>query len=404
MALDPITREPVQSPSDGFRMISSTRALDTARGILDRFADVERTLRHLASLYPAEAGVSWATRSLASGAAGISLALLSGAAVWKNCGYERAAHDYLRYAASSQSTGQSFGLHLGWAGILQVARYASAIVQPYDRLCATIEEHLDAITPEVIRADYAAQGSVDLIAGAAGLLIASSGSGERASAMVRYLRGVQQEEMRDMGVAHGVAGVLAALNLSNAELQLRARFARDLMSAAVDTPYGTRFDGYRRADRPFFRVAWCYGTAGCAAVLQDYADFSDDEEAAAMAARSVDTLLHLPDDEWVIWDHGLCHGTIGAATLIHAYAIKAKRNDLQPLVHGLIERALAAFDAALPYGYRSVDPYRQTSYDDPAFLEGAAGIVLGLLAIEAGIDFWLPLLGVTSTRSLEVLL
>lgn len=214
------------------------------------------------------------------------------------------------------------------------------------------------------------------------------------------------EDFRDLGLSHGIAGVIAFLAAA-----LRAGIAPQrtaaLLAGAMDWlviqdgggGHGARFANWAASDGPASSspVAWCYGDLGIAvAVLQ-----------AARAAGRPDwegfglgLALHAAShrgDAARVADNGLCHGTSGNAHLFH----RLNRR------HGL-----PAFAAAAAYWYgrtlaeRRPAPgssgYRAhvrrngvpTRIEEPGLLLGAAGIGLALLSLQEGAATgWDALLG-----------
>jgi hypothetical protein len=194
----------------------------------------------------------------------------------------------------------------------------------------------------------------------------------------------------DLGVAHGVPGVIALLGLAcQAGHALRAHPLLEpavawLLAQRLDLDVGAVFPAWTAAGSPQTpsRLAWCYGDAGVAATLlvaARGAGRSDWEaEALSIARRAAERLL----DTTGIRDAGLCHGAAGLAHVFNR------------MYHTTGEEWLA--DASRCWFARTLDlrrpgeglagflalranASRQEWIAEPGLLTGVAGIGLALL-------------------------
>jgi hypothetical protein len=179
----------------------------------------------------------------------------------------------------------------------------------------------------------------------------------------------------DMGVAHGMAGVLPLLaracSLGVAEPAVRPLLdgaIRWMTAHLVDSPAGATTPPFLAAgtEPGPARSAWCYGDPGVAvAVLLAARDLGEPSwqllgtELARRAARR-------PPEDTGVSDAGICHGTAGLAHLFaRMYQLTGER-ELADAAVGWYRQTLAG--PAAPAG------------SGPGLLEGAAGIALVLLA------------------------
>lgn len=191
----------------------------------------------------------------------------------------------------------------------------------------------------------------------------------------------------DLGVAHGLAGVLPVLARAQA-LGVARELAGDLLSGAVswlvahlaDTRRGPTVPGFLAAgDQPRpTRSAWCYGDPGVAVVLLLAARDAGREDWADMATGLALRAAARSPEETGVADAGLCHGTAGLAHLF---------NRLHQLTG---EPELAA--AARCWTLRTLDLCAAAEggaaapWQGPGLLEGAAGVALSLLASATGTE------------------
>jgi len=203
----------------------------------------------------------------------------------------------------------------------------------------------------------------------------------------------------DLGVAHGIPGVIALLGQACAR-GIAAEEARPLLRGAVSwllahqNPPGSlcRFPTQivpGEEGRPS-RVAWCYGDLGIAAALLVAARGAgepDWERAAIELARR--TAAWPAEDSGVV-DAGLCHGATGNGHLFNRLFQQTGDPLLGRVAREWFARALAMKRPGEGIGgFRALVPNAQLErvwHDDPSFLTGAAGMGLALLAAATDIE------------------
>ena len=201
----------------------------------------------------------------------------------------------------------------------------------------------------------------------------------------------------DLGVAHGIAGVIPFLARVH-RLGLARQTVRPLLDGAVSWLLAHLVDTPSGPNVPFFvadgvepgpaRSAWCYGDPGVAAALLLAArDVGEPDWAAIATGLAVRAAARPPDHARVV-DAGLCHGSAGLAHLFNRmYQMTA-------------ESALA--DAARFWVERTLDlcstDHGQPAWKGPGLLEGAAGVALALLAASTTVrPAWDQMLLVSTT-------
>ncbi|HEX5718358.1 MAG TPA: lanthionine synthetase C family protein [Thermoanaerobaculia bacterium] len=188
----------------------------------------------------------------------------------------------------------------------------------------------------------------------------------------------------DLGVPHGVPGVIALL-ADACRLGVRQDRARPLLDGAVRWLGLQQLEGQRGACYPSrvgpgietrpSRLAWCYGDPGIAATLLYAARAVGMKEwegtALAIAAHAASAT---PEDAGV-QDMGLCHGALGLAHLYNR-------------IHQAGGGELFADAARRWYrlGLAMRKPSQSVWAVDPGFLTGAAGIGLALLAAVTSVE------------------
>lgn len=293
-----------------------------------------------AGLVAALAERDWDDLSLAAGAAGAAVALhdLERAGVEVPAGAAQRCLDAAVEGLASAPLGP--GLFGGFTGIAWAVAHIEG---------STGLEEIDEALARWLHGPVAP----DLTHGAVGAGAYALEAGNEELLALAAARAGEHLDVEDLGMAHGLAGVVALL---------AAAEEPDLLRSAVD-----RLLGHDREDLGFpatvgasgpCRVSWCYGDLGTACALTRAADGLDDEglrrRAAATARRAA--AQPLPG----IVDAGVCHGAAGAAHLF---------------------TRLGLDDAAASWRERA---RRLGPPDDPGLLLGTAGVALAL----AGADGW----------------
>jgi len=181
----------------------------------------------------------------------------------------------------------------------------------------------------------------------------------------------------DLGMAHGVLGVIAWL-ARVVELDFPDARARRLLADAVRGVRAlTIEDGQGRCSYPgrvapnepsrACRVAWCYGDLGAASSLfaaaRALGDLALEHEALDLARRAGSRSAEAAGVE----DLGLCHGACGLGSMLQRLAHASGDASLAALARTWYEHALAQLSTDQAYG-------------DLGLLEGASGVGLALLA------------------------
>lgn len=196
----------------------------------------------------------------------------------------------------------------------------------------------------------------------------------------------------NLGLAHGVPGVVAALASAwraghrrpghRAAMDALTSWIRDSHSSDRFGPVwadGVAVDENGRElppDAHCDQIAWCYGTAGVCASLLTVARATGDEDLAQVAVDGFDAVL-ARTRETTLLSPTLCHGHSGILALCLEFGDRSPyAREVAPL---LLDELLAYGDPSRPLVF--ADQETPGVYvDDPSFLTGAAGVALTLLA------------------------
>jgi len=371
----------------------------------------------------------WWPQLLGHGVPGIALLHIELAAAglrpWQR------AHDWLACATRTQvTTGADSHLYYGAPAIAH-ALACAAHAQPgaYGRALDSLDQviasdtrrRVDAAHRRIERGELPNLAEFDVIRGLSGVgsyLLHRDPNGKAVRAVLEYLvrltepvksggellpgwwtaagpSGRDDTQFPDghgnAGMAHGIAGPLAALALAalggvtvDGHLEAIGRICAWLDQWRTDTdtgsiwPYVVKLpelrDGCLTASGSR-RPGWCYGTAGLARAQQLAALATGDDDRRNMAEDALIRALADPVQLAATTDASLCHGYAGLAHIAVRTAAAATPAAATRL-YALVPRLLDAVQPA------DADPQITGAAllaNAPGFLEGAAGIALAAL-------------------------
>jgi lantibiotic modifying enzyme len=212
-------------------------------------------------------------------------------------------------------------------------------------------------------------------------------------------RGPRQERYQpggvDLGVAHGMAGVIPLLARVH-RLGLAQQTVRPLLDEAVRWLLAHMADTASGPTVPYFiadgvepgpaRSAWCYGDPGVAAALLLAArDVSEPAWAAAATGLAVRAALRQPDQAGVV-DACICHGSAGLAHLFNRMRQITGEPALADAARFWVERTLDLCSAAASGQEATLADAPKPPWKGPGLLEGAAGVALALEAASTTVE------------------
>jgi lantibiotic biosynthesis protein len=409
-----------------------------ARRLADRSLVSEAVARCEATArYP----YGWGGASLYCGEAGNAL-LFSQAAQClpheRELWIERTRDALTRAAASTRTDAlRSASVSSGTAGMaLAVARaarveprYGPAAAQLMARLAAQVLSQPPApISPGTSADDH------DVVLGAAGVLAVLTGAHQPTGAVADAVRVLVdqlvtlcrpdrdgrrpwhlapgfypvQEYHRlyphgfvNLGFAHGVPGILAALALSCASCHRRPEtvdvvtdVAEHLDDARLDDahgpdwPAGHPLDAAGHIDRTALtaaRSAWCYGAPGVASALLTAAEAVEHPSLTARAVQAWRGALRRWRAVGGVDSPTFCHGLAGLLTIAVRFARCTGEEVERAGVRDLTQALLDHCRPDLPLGVRDVE-VPGSLLDSPALLTGSAGVALALWTASGHID------------------
>ena len=199
----------------------------------------------------------------------------------------------------------------------------------------------------------------------------------------------------NLGVAHGVPGIIAflaqahAAGVADATVDSLLSGALDWLLAQERPAAGTARFGYdvtpgqppSRATRP----AWCYGDLGIAAAFACSARLVDDPRLEREATDLARAVARLDPATWKIPDAGLCHGAAGVGHLFNRIHQSTGDESARDAALFWIRCACDLHQPGRGYGgfpARNGDDWAET----PGLLEGAVGVGLALLAASTAVE------------------
>jgi len=323
-------------------------------------------------------------------------------------------------AAAHAANGHVQGMFTGLHGLLAACKYVMRVESRYDGLLRKCADAVLALKHQSVRAPLLPEhyGQYDLIAGRAGEAIALATvllpeDARGACDYLSWLVGVngrlrcphplrpEDGAIDDLGMAHGLAGVIAALSIAAP----REAPYDDAIKCAIEQLCSFRHPSQPigwpssvREGRPSFgRSAWCYGTPGCAAALMCASDRFGTEDEKDIARQSLLDLESIGQSRWLLPDNALCHGRSGNALIFAAAAQTTSERRFEQISRRLLSEIVEEFDKDSAFGFRA---WTGEGYGDSAnLLEGSAGVGLTLLTLAGLCDpSWMALFGMPILR------
>lgn len=207
----------------------------------------------------------------------------------------------------------------------------------------------------------------------------------RAAALSEPYRTVFPDGVLDLGVAHGVAGTLAALSAASAASVVGARA---LLESAVDWLLAQprprdgvgRFAtwGLDSAADVSARAAWCYGDPGIACALAAAGGVGVDAARAAAVETARMAALRSADTSRVA-DAAICHGSAGLAVIFARLSRAIGSAELQAATTTWTLRTIDYLERD-GFGPHRM-PAEPICFAGSGLLSGAAGVLLALLSV-----------------------
>ena len=423
----------------------ATRAMGVARDVAQRLGDPQRVALAISAApkqtaYPRTVG--WQPQGLAQGDAGLALSCSYLDACFPHERWDRISHSYLAVAAEAaeRSTYSSTSLFGGLAGLAFAASSLSRGGTRYQRLLATLD---DALLGQIagqtdnlarVMTKGVAFGEFDAVSGLAGVgaYLLNRPSNPAAAQALRallcslvalarcdaglprwwtpaHLMGNEETAALypygnlNCGLAHGIPGPLAlmALALSN---EIRVEGLQEAVDGlakwliryqaedawGVNWPYAVSLTAEglpESADvmRAGSRAAWCYGAPGVARALWLAGVCRGRPEWRELAIEAMAAVYRRPLANRQIDSPTFCHGVAGLLQATLRFANETQLPMFADAAVDLVEWLLSAYEPDSIMGYRNWEP-GGTRVDQPGLLEGAAGVLLTLLAAATDIE------------------
>ncbi len=224
----------------------------------------------------------------------------------------------------------------------------------------------------------------------------------------------------DLGIAHGVPGILVVLATAAAaavETKIASRLANALVvwirarmqsKVACGSFFPARYLSGNRPQRS--RHAWCYGDPGLAIAWLRAAELLKNEEWKSEALHVLSESVPTPLEASGVKDAGLCHGTAGLAQIYNRVYQSTRRHSFREGARYWLQKTIDFQESGGFGGYRAFRPQTGLgvpnghSLVDATFLEGSIGIGLALLAGSSSlVPGWDRRLLISVTPSLAVL-
>ena len=380
--------------------------------------------------------VHWRAEGLWQGSAGLAVLFSQLDRVLPDEGWDALAHEHLTLAVDAIGRRPHLGLGLsrGLAGVAFAAGSASRDGTRYQRLLASLDRALVSAIPGALArlapgpTPGVPTARFDVISGLSGVgryLLDRIDDPSCRRAVEDVLTGLVQlvqagpgplrwhtpadllpegatraafpSGALNCGLAHGVPGPLALLSLATSagvevegQADAIAGVSEWLLRHQLEDEWGVTWPTMvplRAATaRPVpSRTAWCYGSPGIARSLWLAGRAVGEPRYGELATRAMDAVHRRPAAQRHIEGPTICHGIAGLQQVTLRFAADTGAPAFVAAANTLHEQLLAAFEPATLLGYRNLEP-AGTRIDQPGLLDGAAGVVLVLVAATTAVE------------------
>jgi hypothetical protein len=412
--------------------------LKTIGGIADRLRNAQVVQRKVGSWPAPSDSERWAPTSLACGFPSQVVLFAHLAAALVDDTWETVAREYLRLigeATQREPVTEEGLFSRGTAGIALAVRSMDSMHEGYRRAYDKLNAQLATQVIDAQPRRSARFSDYDTIAGPAGVLgqLVSSGSNDEVvdeairrllSNLVVWVHSLDENGNRswfiapghlptpthrrlfprgyfDIGMAHGLAGPLAALSLAwtsgyrvDGQMEAIDEASDWLVARHIDDEFGINWphgipleastSDARWRRLPPGRDSWCYGSPGIARSLWLAGGALGSSSLQQTALAAFQAVAARPSVRWNLKSSNLCHGRAGLLMITLRFAHDADTDDGRRIIPALVQQILDDCDEALPF--LVCDRSGTTPAHDPGLLSGAAGVALALLAAVTGIE------------------
>lgn len=203
----------------------------------------------------------------------------------------------------------------------------------------------------------------------------------------------------DVGVAHGISGLISTLcklsalpNLENKCKLLLAALCPWVCDHLCEERFGCENIWQGRyvlgeegfIDREsFYRDGWCYGAPGIARALFLAAQTLNDNQSRAVSEKAFSSLCtRIEENKTGLRCPSFCHGFAGLLTIMQTMYLDTQETQFLRAVEHVEETIIKTFSTSCPFGFpvlASLDPHDDLWIDSPGILDGSVGIGLSLL-------------------------
>lgn len=207
-----------------------------------------------------------------------------------------------------------------------------------------------------------------------------------------------------LGLAHGVASVLAALSLAEkkgiyvlgqkeAMKSICDEYLLSSLQSEKDILYWPSLLLYNSANHeicrtPINKVSWCYGSLGILRALQLYAQSMQMTALEDWVIECFNTITSATFEELNLESPTFCHGVAGLLTTLQAVNYEENGRIPDDRLNFYEEKLIKSYEPRSKYGFYNLDYIRNSANsiikvnktDDTTLLAGTPGIILALLS------------------------
>lgn len=201
------------------------------------------------------------------------------------------------------------------------------------------------------------------------------------------------------GMAHGIAGPLAILSIALMEgIEIKGqrdaivKIASWLDKWKCKNEYGIYWSGHIKFENVInntkeelttHREAWCYGNPGISRALWLAGTALSKKNYTDLALEALESTLNMPYDTWGCISGIFCHGLAGMIHILNVMYADSGNSRFRDSAIQLTNNLLNFYSTENTFGFVDIN-YKNSNLvisHKPGLLDGAAGVLLPLLAI-----------------------
>ena len=215
----------------------------------------------------------------------------------------------------------------------------------------------------------------------------------------------------DFGVAHGIAGPLAAMSMAyqkgyciegqkKAILSIVEEYEKLALRFKDCTFWQGQysFEDYLQSTQDTFvyknKMSWCYGPIGILRAIKLAGFALDSQELIEREQNNICKIAAMPSKDYFLDSPIICHGYAGLMSLFTIEYKEQANNVLKEKINELADNIMKEYNSNFMFGFKHTETFYQSGKTlinelfGNEFLYGASGIILSLISLIKVDTYW----------------